>query len=127
MATFGALGGGNVPVTYKIIATSAANQTYAAQLTILKSTWNSISNNDKITKQFRIVRDGHVGYYPSRDLLGNFVLINSNSTGIAIVTLDINDCTGYDVSCVASTNSITSTNITSSTTSTTMQLQMYVD
>lgn len=41
-------GGGNVPVAYKTIAISAANQTYETQLTELKATYDTLTNDEKM-------------------------------------------------------------------------------
>ena len=48
MANFRQVGGGNVPVSYKTIATAAANQTYAAQLTQLKATYDTLTDDEKM-------------------------------------------------------------------------------
>lgn len=48
MANFRTIGGGNVAVRYKTIATAAANQTYGQQLTQLKTTWNTLTDDEKL-------------------------------------------------------------------------------
>ena len=47
MANYRAIGGGNVPVRYKEIAKASANQTYAAQLTQLKTTYDTLTDDEK--------------------------------------------------------------------------------
>lgn len=54
MATFGALGGGNVPVSYKTIAIAASGQTYQQQIIYLYPYYASLTENEKMRSIIKI-------------------------------------------------------------------------
>ena len=127
MANFGMIGGGEMHGSWVTIAEAAGGQTYAAQLTTLKSTWNNISENDKKTKQYRITRNNQFAYYSTRDMLSNFSYINATVGGGGISSININDCTYTELALTASSPYVSISNLSSTNDSLPMQLQMYVD
>ena len=84
-------GGGNVPVSYKTIATSAANQTYAAQLTELKATYDTLTDDEKM--RCVLIR-GNI-FYHNNVITGEFSRTLAGSSNSYIQSMNISNQTYY--------------------------------
>ena len=77
-------------VYYKTVATSAENQTWAKQLSDIKSAYNSLSNDDKM----KCIIVSYVDIFIPGTISGDFRKFFVNSSGATVVMyLNINNTT----------------------------------
>lgn len=88
-------GGGNVAVRYKEIAVAAANQTYNQQLTQLKTTFNSLTEDEKQRCILVIDNSNGVTFTPFYSKVGVFQSSYCGPTTMYIYSLDIQAGTYY--------------------------------
>ena len=82
-----AMGGGRVK--YRELATAAANQTFAQQLTQLKTTWDTLTDEEKM--RCIIYRGAGLVFSPSYTGAGLYSCIVAYSTNAAINCMNIRD------------------------------------
>ena len=104
MANFRALGGGNVPVRYKEIAKASANQTYAAQLTQLKTTYDTLTDEEKMRTALRIGVRGTI-FLNNSPNAATFSRPTSTAANAYIQQFDMNNASLVQVTMSTSGNS----------------------
>ena len=82
-----ALGGLGREIGYEVIAEAAANQTFGTQLLQLKTTWDTLTDEEKM--RCIIYRGGGLVFTPSYIGLGMYSCILAYSTNAAINCMNI--------------------------------------
>ena len=119
MANFRANGGGNVSVRYKTIATANANQTYGQQLTQLKTTFNTLTEEEKM--RCMVMYDNYM-FNANTNAIGHFTRVNVNASSVIEAAVDCDSCR-YLYASITS-EGLTITNKTSETNTSPMYLML---
>ena len=119
MANFRTIGGGNVSVRYKTIATAAANQTFGQQMTQLKATLDTLTEEEKRRCIFTYGSSKAMFVHYSEN---SYSYIYTGTAQAQMFTMNFSTLHLYGVSFTASGNNFSDS--TSSTNATPMYLML---